>query len=642
MEKYKVTFYPENKTIEIGKSKTLLSAAISLGININSGCAGDGVCGRCKVIIKKGQVATLATGRISQEEKKQGLYLACLTTALSDVEVEIPEQSRLDFTKITDEEAFSSRLRGVYTKAESIEKSEPIINEDIFIHSPLATKVYLELPQPTQEDKISDLERLYREIRKIKNIEILQTGLANIRHLGNFLRSADFKITATLGNRNDTTEIVLIEPADTSKNNFGVAFDIGTTTISGQLVDLNTKKVLGTKATFNQQATFGADIITRIIYAQKEEGLERLHHAVIDGMNDMIQELIKENNIDLNNVTCCVCAGNTTMIHLLLRVDPTYIRRDPYVPTANFVPVIRAQEAGIKINPRGLLGCVPGISSYVGGDITSGVLACGMDDEKDLCLLIDVGTNGEIVLGNNEWMISTAASAGPAFEGSGVSCGLRATRGAIQKIKIDKKTFKAELKTIGDAPAKGICGSGYIDLLSEMLKAGVMDKNGKIEDIRNELIREGEFGKEFIIYESGENNKSKIYINEVDIDNLKRAKGAIYSAAACLLRHMGLGFEDVKKIFIAGGFGNYLDIESAITIGLLPDIERSRFKFVGNSSLIGAREVILSSDAIHKTENLAKKITCFELSSDQKYMDEYMAALFFPHTDITKFKNIKL
>lgn len=634
MKKFKVTFYPDNKTINIGQGKTLLSAAISLGLNINSSCAGDGVCGRCKILVKKGQVNTLPTGRITLDERQHGIYLACLTTALSDLEVEIPKNSRIDLNKISDEEAYLSRLKGVYTTPESIEKSESLIKKDIFIHSPLATKLYLKLPKPTAEDTISDLERLYRQIRKIKDIKIMQTGLANIRRLGCLLRSADFKVTVMLGNRNDTTEIVMIEPGDTSKNNFGIAFDIGTTTISGQLIDLNTKKVLGTKATFNQQATFGNDIITRIIYAQKEEGLERLHHAVIDGMNSIIHELIKENNIDLNHVTCCMCAGNTTMTHLLLRVDPTYIRRDPYVPTANFVPVIRAQEAGIKINHRGLLSCIPGISSYVGGDITAGILACGMDDEEELCLLIDVGTNGEIALGNREWMITCAASAGPAFEGSGVSCGMRASKGAIQKIKINKD-YSVTAATIGNEPAKGICGSGYIDLLAELLKNGIIDKSGKINDIKHANIRDGEFGKEFIVSDN-------IYISETDIDNLKRAKGAIFAAASILVKHMGLDFKDIKKIFLCGGFGTSVDMENAITIGLLPDIERSRFKFTGNSSLAGAKEILLSSDAIHKAEEIAHKVTYFELSTDTKYMDEYVAALFFPHTDLAKFPNLKI
>ena len=632
MEKFKVTFYPDNKTVEVEKGKTILSASISAGVYIASSCGGDGVCGRCKVILKKGQVLTHPTGRLSLEERKQGVYLACLANIQSDLEVEVPPESRLDFGKLTSEE-LDLRLKGLYSESEDVEPEKSILGEEIFVHSPLATKLYLELPMPNLEDKVSDLERLYRQIRQIQDIPIMQTGLTNIRRLGELLRSSEWKVTVTLGKRNGTAEIVLIEPGDTSLKNLGLAFDIGTTTISIQLIDLNTKRVLGTKATYNKQASFGSDVITRIIYAQEEDGLEKLHHAVVDGMNQMIQELIQEHNIDLNDVNCVLCAGNTTMIHLLLRVDPTYIRRAPYVPAANFIPVIRASEAGIKINPRGLLSCVPGVSSYLGGDLTAGVLSCGMDDREDLCLLIDIGTNGEIVLGNKEFLVACAASAGPAFEGSGVSCGMRAARGAIQKIKINPKDFSIAYETIGKVKPRGICGSGYIDIISEMLRLGLIDKLGKIK---------GEYGKEFVIVKKEETDTSSdIVITEADIENIKRAKGAIYSAGAILVKHMGFDFEDLKKIFIAGGFGTSIDIEKAVTIGLLPDVDKSRFVFVGNSSLAGARQILLSEEATKKADEIAKKITYFELSVEPLYMDEYMAALFFPHTDLSKFPSIK-
>lgn len=642
MEKFKVTFYPDNKSIEVERGKTILSAAISAGVYINSSCGGDGVCGRCKVILKKGQVFTQPTGRISLDERRRGVYLACLATIQSDLEVEVPPESRLELEKLTPEE-LELRLKGIYSESEEVEPSISILGEEIFLHSPLATKLYLELSPPDLEDKISDLERLYRQIRHIQDIPIMQTGLANIRRLGDLLRSSDWKITVTLGKRNGTTEIVLIEPGDTSHKNFGLCFDIGTTTISGQLVDLNTKKVLGTKATYNKQATFGSDIITRIIYAQQQDGLEKLHHAVIDGMNQMIQDLIRENNIDLNDVNCILCAGNTTMIHLLLRVDPTYIRREPYVPTANFVPTIRAAEAGIKINPRGLLSCVPGVSSYVGGDVTAGVLSCGLDTEEDLSILIDIGTNGEIVLGNKEFLISASASAGPAFEGSGVVCGMRASRGAIQKVKIAPGDFKATYSTIGEVKPRGICGSGYIDIVSEMLCRGLIDKSGKIKEKDSPRIRDAEFGKEFVVaFKEESDSTSDIVISEADIENIKRAKAAIYAATTILIRYMGFKLEEIKKIFIAGGFGNYIDIENAIQIGLLPDVKKDRFIFVGNSSLAGARQALLSYEAMKKVDEIAKKITYFELSVEPKYMDEYVAALFFPHTDLNKFPSVRI
>ena len=642
MEKFKITFYPDNKTVEVEKGVTVLSAAISAGLQINSSCGGDGVCGRCKVILKKGGVVSLPTGRITAEEKKKGYYLSCLSVPQSDLEVKIPRESRLDAQTTGKEDAYLSRLKGIYSEPEDIDKGESILGEEIFIHSPLATKLYLELPKPTLDDKISDLERLYRAIRSFQDIPVLQTGLANIRRLGELLRLSDWKITVTLGKRNGTTEIVIVEPADTSRRNYGFAFDIGTTTICGQLIDLNSKKILGTKAAYNKQSAFGSDVITRIIFAQKSEGLEKLHHAVIDEMNRMIQELTKKNNIDLNDVTGCLCAGNTTMIHLLLRVDPTYIRREPYVPTANFVPAIRSAEAGIKINPRGLLACVPGISSYVGGDLTAGVLACGMDKTDKLSLLIDIGTNGEIALGNKDWLISSAASAGPAFEGSGVTSGMRASKGAIQKVKINPKTFAVDYVTIFDAPAVGICGSGYIDALAELLRAGLIDRGGKITaDLSHPRIREGEYGKEFILaFKEDIGTQIDLVINETDIENLKRAKAAIYAAASMLVNHMQLNFTDLEQVFIGGGFGTYMDMPNSIFIGLLPDLPREKFIFVGNSSLVGARQILLSHQAIVDADEIAKKITYFELSVEPKYMDEYMAALFFPHTDLSKFPSV--
>ncbi|MBU2541359.1 MAG: DUF4445 domain-containing protein [Candidatus Omnitrophica bacterium] len=644
MEEVKVRFLPDKITINVPKGKTILDAAVSAGVYLHSSCGGEGVCGRCKVIVKKGNVQSAASGRIKKEERQKGYCLACLSVIKSDITVEIPVESRLESELVSEEEAYAQRLKGVYSKAEDIDKAHLFVREDIFAHSPLATKLSLKLEPPDLQDKVSDLERLYREIRKREDLKIMQAGLTNIRRLGMILRSANWHVTVTLGKRGGTTEVVLIQPGDTSDKNYGFAFDIGTTTVSGQLVDLNTKKILGTKASYNRQASFGTDIISRIIFAQKSEGLERLHHAVIDVMNDMIRQLTFENDIDLNNVTCCLCAGNPTMMHLLLRIDPTYIRREPYIPTANFVPVIRASEAGIKINPRGLLATVPSIASYVGGDIVSGILACGIDKSKDLSLLIDVGTNGEIVLGNKDWLVACAASAGPAFEGSGVSCGMRATKGAIERVSINKKTHNVKCSTILGGKPLGICGSGYIDLLAEMLSSGIIDSSGSIiEKKAPGLIKSTQTGKSFIVVDKKKSaTGNDIIITEGDIDNLKRSKAAIFAASSTLVRHMGFEMSAIKKIFIAGGFGTYLDIKKAITIGLLPDLKLERFEFVGNSSLAGARAILLSSQALNQAEELARKVTYFELSVEDTYMDEYMAALFFPHTDRSKFPSFKL
>jgi len=640
MEKYKVTFLPDNLSITVEKDKTILAAAISAGVYINSNCAGDGICGRCKVIVNRGQVNSQPNGIITAQEKKNNIYLACLTTIHSDLEVLIPDNSRINFDKLTPEE-LEERLSGLYSKAEDIQPVKGKSDHKIFKHSPFATKLYLELPEPTLNDSISDLERLYRALREFGEFPAVATGLFNIRQLGELLRDYAWKVTVTLGWRNDTVEIVLIEPGDTTDKNFGLSFDIGTTTISGQLVNLNTKKILGTKAAYNQQAAFGSDVITRIVYAAKTDGLEKLHNAVTDTMNQIIKDLVSEHKVDLNDVNCIVCSGNTTMIHLFLSMDPSHIRRQPYVPTANFIPVLRAAEAGININPRGLLSCVPGVSSYVGGDTTAGVLSSGIYQKEAPCILIDIGTNGEIVLGNRDYLVGCAASAGPAFEGSGVSSGMRASSGAIQKVSINKKDFSVKYSTIQDKTPRGICGSGYIDLLSEMLGVGIIDKSGRIK-VEGKRIRSGQNGREFVVcFKEEIQAQADIVINEADIENLKRSKGAIYSATAILVKHLDLEFYDISKIFIAGGFGTYLDIEKSIRIGLLPDLERSKFVFIGNSSLAGSREILLSSQAMSMADSLASKITYFELSVDPGYMEEYSQALFFPHTDLTKFPTVK-
>lgn len=643
-ETYTITFlHPEPSKIEVNKGRDLLSAAVAAGVHIYSSCGGDGVCGRCKVIVKKGNIKTEPSGRISMQERQKGYVLACQTTVHSDVEVKVPAESRLDLDKVSEEDLKLLRLKGIYSQAVDVDKGKGVLEEDLFTHSPLATKLYLELPPPSLTDTVSDLERLYREIRKSRDISILQTGLTNIKRLGRLFRESNWKVTVLLGKRNGTVEIVSVEPGDTSDRNYGIALDVGTTTVSGQLVNLNTKEILGTKATHNKQVSFGSDVITRIICATEEGGLEKLHHAVVDNINAIIQELVKEHNINLSNINGVMCAGNTTMVHLLLRVDPAFIRREPYVSTANFVPVIRAQEAGIKVNPRGLLACVPGVSTYVGGDITAGILACGLNRADRLTMLIDVGTNGEIVLGNKEWMVSCAASAGPAFEGSGVKCGMRAANGAIQRVEISK-TGKVKVVTIGKAKPRGICGSGYIDSLAELFRKGIVGRSGKfVENISSSRIKLTEQGGEFVLVPKKDaDTDHSIVITEADIENLKRAKGAIYAASAILLKKMNLSFKDIKKFYIAGGFGTYLDIDKAVTIGLLPDLDRKKFSFIGNSSLVGSREILLSYEAKKEAEEIAKKLTYIELSVEPTYMDEYVSALFFPHTDLSRFPTVKV
>ena len=517
------------------------------------------------------------------------------------------------------------------------------IKEELLSHSPLATKLHLTLPPPTLQDSVSDLERVYREIRKKVDIPLMQTGLANVKKLGRLLRESNWDITVTLGKRNGTLEVVLIEPGDTSSRNFGIALDIGTTTIACQLVNLRTREVLGTKASYNPQASFGEDVITRIIFAQKgSAGLEKLHHAVIDVINDLISSLASENKVSLNNITAVTSAGNMTMSHIFLRVDPTYIRKEPYVATANFLPVIRAAEAGVKVNPRGLLATLPGVSTYVGGDITAGVVASNMNEEEEITALLDIGTNGEIVLGNKEWLVCCSSSAGPAFEGSGVSSGVRAREGAIQEVRIEERGEKVSVRTIGNKPPLGICGSGYISVLAQLLKAGVTDRRGKLQVKKsNPRFRKSDEGWEYVLVWSKDSGREEdITITQADITNLIRSKGAIFSALLVMVQKMDLSMEDIQRFYVAGGFGNYLDIESTIWCGLLPDVPQDKVHFIGNSSLTGARLALLSYPAYKKAQEIAEKMTYIDLSTDTSFMNEYTAALFLPHTDLGRFPSV--
>jgi uncharacterized 2Fe-2S/4Fe-4S cluster protein (DUF4445 family) len=642
METCKITFLPYAKSIEISKATDLLSAAIKSGVKIFNSCGGEGVCGRCKVIVKQGEVNTELSGRVTQEERRLGYVLACRTTPKTDVIVDVPPESRIEEMEILTEELKTERLAGLYTPAEEI--AEPTVSweERIFTKSPLSTKIYLELPPPTLEDNISDLERLFRHLRKDRVIPIMQTGLANVKNLGKILRESNWKVTVTLGNRNRTTEIVIIEPGNTSNHNFGIALDIGTTTVVAYLINLNTQEVLGAKASYNRQIDFGEDVISRIIYAQGPDGLEKLHHAVVDTVNDLIQTLIKENNLNLNDIYAVTAAGNTTMIHLLLKVDPTYIRREPYVATANFVPVIRTAEAGIKAHPRALLSCVPGVSSYVGGDITAGVLACGMDRSRDLSMLIDMGTNGEVVLGNRDWLIACSTSAGPCFEGGGIKWGIRAMKGAIQRVEVNAAKDEVKISTIGNSKPKGICGSGIVDVIGELLRQGLIERSGRFKSDASPRIFQAEEEKELIlVYADDTDVLRDITISEADIKNLIHSKGAIYTGADVLLRHMGLTFNEVKHFFIAGGLGTSLDIEKAIMIGLLPDLPKERFVFIGNSSISGAKLCLLSQDAYEKAEAIARKMTYLDLSTNPEFMNNYSASLFLPHTDIDRFQSVK-
>ncbi|MBC7188854.1 DUF4445 domain-containing protein, partial [Candidatus Aerophobetes bacterium] len=458
--------------------------------------------------------------------------------------------------------------------------------------------------------------------------------------LPSILREANWKVTATLGIRGGTVEVVQVEKGNTRDKNFAVAVDVGTSTIVAHLVDLNTSETIDAEATYNSQRVYGEEVTRRIIYAELK-GADKLREVAVEDINNLISTLISRNNIRLSDVTACICAGNTAMIHFLLGFPSSQLRKEPYVPVCTCPPPIRAAEIGIRINPRGLLYTLPCISSWVGADITAGILATGIYQADELSMLIDVGTNGEIVIGNKEWMVCCSASAGPAFEGSGVRHGMKAGEGAIEKIQIIHQN-KVIYKTIGDAKPRGICGSGLVDLMAELFKAGFVDRSGHLQRGVDTRVREVDGELEFLVVPGSlTENGEDIVLTQADIDNLLRAKAAIFAAINILCKSLNIDFSEISKIYLAGGFGNYLDKENAIILGLIPDIEREKIQFVGNTSILGAKMALLSRDAFDLCYQITKRITYYDLITHAGYMDEFMSAKFLPHTDIGKFPSVE-
>jgi len=634
LAQYKVTFLPEEKVASVSSEDTLLDAAQNMGVYVSSLCGGDMICGKCRLIVKEGQVFEEQHMLLSREEVRRGYVLACASHPRSDVVVEVPIESRMEGKQIVvDEDAqrFSGLARVDLAKYE-------------FERSTLTDKIYLEISPPSLEDSLSDLSRLFRALRGHIDAPIMQTGLRNIRRLPQMLRRGDWKVTCTLGQRGGTVEIIEIEEGDTSGKNYGVAVDVGTTTVVAHLIDLNTSEILATDATYNSQIAFGEDVITRLIYAKEEVGgRERMHETIVGNLNNLISNTVEAAGVSIQDVTCVLFAGNTTMTHFLVDLDSSNIRREPYIPAATFLPPGRAVEVGIQINPRGLFYTVPNVSSYVGGDIVSGVLASGIYRSPQLSMLIDVGTNGEIVVGNSDWLMCCSASAGPAFEGGEVKFGMRATHGAIEKVKVLDGGERVETVVIADEKPRGICGSGLIDVISGLRREGVVDRAAKFSEPGYcSRLRENTDGPEFVlVYSADTAIERDIVITQADINNLVRSKAAIYAGASVLIKSMGLTFNDLEQVFIAGGFGNYLDLRGAVAIGLLPDIPVEKVKFIGNSSLSGAKVALLSREALEEVEKIAQKMTYIDLSSNDQFMDEYSSALFLPHTDLELFPSVQ-
>ena len=632
MPPFQIKFMPENRIIEADYGTSLLKAAARAEIYIKSGCGGKGTCGACKVVVLSGEPLVTGTGNLTSEQISAGVRLACQTMIQGDLTIEVPPESRLQEHQV---------LMGDVHKGILQESGHDLLEK--FGHHPLATKQRISLFAPTLTANTSDWARLHMELRRVLKAgdKPIHIPLSILKHLPEALRKANWDVSVTLTDIDSGLTVTHVEPGNDHPP-YGLAIDIGTTTVVVYLINLLTGEIDDQQGSYNKQAKFGDDVISRIVYAVEDaEHLEEIQHTVIETINDLIDKILARRSLTSYNISCAMVAGNTTMTQLFLGVDPRYIRLEPYIPTMTSVPSVPAQEIGLHMMPEALVHCYPSVASYVGGDIVAGTLVTDLANGEDIILFIDIGTNGEIVLGNQDWLVACACSAGPSFEGGGITFGMRAMPGAIERVIIDPDTLDVSLKVISNSLPVGICGSGLVDCVSKLLGAGIIDRAGNFQlghHSGSNRLRATSDDKEFVLawaHQAG--GEKDVVITENDVKNIIRAKGSIYAGIRSLLNMVAVDIEMISRIIIAGGFGNYLNVHDSVQIGLLPDLEPERFEFIGNASVKGARLALLSQNAWREAEELGRKMTYVELSVGATFMDEYVSALFLPHTDLSLF-----
>lgn len=632
-----VSFLPDDISVRVTPGENLLTAAALAGVYIHASCGGDGVCRKCKVELVHGELHSQNTTSLTQEETSKGTRLACISTVVSDVTIRIPEIVRSD--------GKSLKSKPKTTRTISAKSLENLVG--IWEISPPVRKVFLSLPPPTLDDNIPDMQRLIRGIsRTTPGMQEPDYDHPELIHeLSATLRESHWQVTVILLQGKQASEperIIAVEPGDTTDQLYGLALDLGTTTIGGVLIDLNSGRIIAETSAYNSQIGYGEDVISRIIYSQRSGGLRALQEKAVYTINNIIEEVCRKVIISPSDISYIMAAGNTVMAHLLLGIDPKYIREAPYVPGVSQFPLTKAAALGIMAHPSVRLFLYPCIASFVGGDIVAGVHACQMHKSEKISLFIDIGTNGEIVIGNCDWMVCAACSAGPAFEGGGIKYGMRASSGAIENIHIHQDTLDPMIVTVGNTNPRGICGSGVIAIVPELLEAGIIDQRGKfIDQKKHRRIRKGTDGWEYVIAWAHDTMIGEdIVITEIDLDNLIRAKGAMFAGYQTLLESVGIGFADLDRIILAGNFGAHIDLERAIGIGLLPDINRDRFHYLGNASMLGCQISLTDYNRFRERTEVRKIMTNLELSDNQNFMNYYMAALFLPHTDNRLFPSV--
>jgi len=623
-----VTFLPFDISVNVPEGTKLADVVRKANLPLQFSCGGEGICGDCVVRIKKGTFKAKSTAALSSQLIAEGFALACQTKIDDDLTIVLPHFQELAIKSVVGSEFFKNNKDNI---------------SGIYEHNPALVLTELRVPAPTLEDNYSDLRRLELAFQKKTGIKSVTCSYSVLSRLARILRSNKGSVQVVSLLEHDNATIVDVLPRSSDKKIYGLACDIGTTTVALHLIDLSSGDIVSTASSLNQQIKCGEDIISRINYAQKSGGLQELQKLIVHTINNLIHTATQKAGVSHADIYYGGFAGNTTMGHLLLQLEPHYIREEPYVPTFNDLPLIPAHKLGLSMNPEAKIYLSPSVGSYVGGDITAGMLCTPMlRSAQNISLFIDAGTNGELVVGNKEWLMTCACSAGPAFEGSGIQCGMPASEGAIETVELDT-AGRVKYRVIGGAKPKGLCGSGLVDLLAELFIKGYIDRHGKFKKEKTpDRIVDSEEGTAFLVEDHSKSYWGKdICITEKDIANLIRTKGAVYSACSLLLKSVGLRYDEIGSIYIAGGFGQHLNVENAIRIGLLPDLEREQFHYIGNSSLLGAYLILFSDKNRIMVQEIAKKMTYIELNTEPRYMNEFTGSLFLPHTDMNLFPSVK-
>ena len=639
---YKVTFQfnqGDPVVTYATEGERLLEVAQKSNVAIDAPCSGNASCGKCRVKLIDGELDSKKTRHISEEEYAEGWRLACVSTVCSDVTVEVPDIAS----------AYQSRMKVAdLSSKEEIELFERIKNqvEEAGLELKNSMRIVsVSMNEPTLDDTMPDNERLSWALEDATGLSVIRIPYSVLKKLPDVLRASHFSVQCVIRVTKKDVFVYDILPADKKAIVGGLIVDIGTTTVSALLVDMISGEILAKASAGNGQIRYGADVINRIIESAKPGGQKRLQDAIVkETLNPMITKMCASAGFSCQHIYRMAVAGNTTMEHLLMGINADPLRMEPYIPAFFKTNSLYASDIGIAIHPDAHIIVAPNIGSYVGGDITAGTLVSMIWNRPEMCLLIDLGTNGELVFGNSDFLMSCACSAGPAFEGGDISCGMRATDGAIEACSIDQETMEPTYQVIGEEGQKpiGICGSGIIDVIAELFRCGIINPKGK-------FIREGRrirhdkygMGSYVLAFEKEAGSVRDVEITEVDIDNFIRAKGAIFSAIRTMLSSLDMDVSMIDDVYVAGGIGSGINMKHAVTIGMFPDIPLERFHYIGNSSLSGAYAMLISTQAEKKIYEVARNMTYLELSTVPTYMDEFVAACFLPHTDTTMFPSLE-